>query len=246
MVVTYNVKQRKGFIDSSNAISGFFYETYSSVSDYFSLHEINNQLSTENAALRDSLIYSYYSMDKTVDTNVVRQFIHISCKVINNSTNRKYNFITLNKGSLHGIGKDMAVISPSGVAGIIVGVSSHYSVAISLLNENFRLSSKLKKTGQFGSVVWKESGYDKALLIDIPSHVSINKGDTIVTSGFSAIFPEGIIVGTIDSFDKKTSESFYEIEINLSTDFTNLSSVYVIVNKFHAEQIKLEKEFENE
>jgi rod shape-determining protein MreC len=241
MVVSYNVKQKKSFIDSSNAISGFLYETFSSVSDYFSLNEINSQLSAENAALRDSLVYSYYSMDKTIDTNVVRQFVHISCKVINNSTNRKYNFLTLNKGSLHGLKPDMAVISPSGVAGIVIGVSPHYSVAISLLNENFKLSAKLKKTGQFGTVVWKDHSADKALFIDIPSHVKLTAGDTIITSGFSAIFPEGILIGTIASFEKKTSESFFEIDVDLSTDFSNLSSVYVIINKFRDEQIKLEE-----
>jgi len=246
MVVSYNTKHKKSFVDSSNLISGFLFETYSSVSDYFSLNEINQQLATENAQIRDSLKYSYYSLNKTIDTNYVRQFIHIPCRVINNSTNREFNFITLNKGSIHGIYPDMAVLSPKGVAGIVIGVSSHYSVAISLLNANFKLSAKLKKTGQFGTIVWKESTPNKALLIDIPSHITIHKGDSIITSGFSAIFPEGILVGTISSFDKKISESFFEIEIDLCTDFSNLSIVYVIVNKFQSEQKLLEEENTND
>ncbi len=121
----------------------------------------------------------------------------------------------------------MAVISSDGVAGVIVGCSENYSVAMSLLNLDFRLSARIKSNGYFGSLTWDGRDYRNAVLGEIPQHISISVGDTIETTGYSAIFPEGLAVGTISEFEKRGGD-FYRIRVSILTDFKKLHFVDVI------------------
>jgi rod shape-determining protein MreC len=137
----------------------------------------------------------------------------------------------------------MAVTSPEGVAGIIVSSSDNFSVAMSLLNLDFKLSARIKSNGYFGSLTWDGRDYRYAVLNEIPQHVIIYKGDTIETTGYSAIFPEGKLVGVISDFDKSGGD-FYKIKVLLSTDFKKLNYVNVISNLRKKEQEELEKSFQ--
>ena len=138
-----------------------------------------------------------------------RQFSYIPSKIINASTNKQFNFLTLDKGRHHGIEPEMAVVSPRGVVGVVYSVSGNYATIIPLINRDFRLSARILNTGYFGSYVLAWNRYDQTILEEIPFHVELNEGDTIVTSGYSAIFPEGIFVGTINSFEVDGREFLY-------------------------------------
>jgi rod shape-determining protein MreC len=210
---------------------------------YLNLSDINTKIAQENVALRNKLdmITRHNNLLFTVsDSSLDQQYSYFSAEVINNSTNRQKNFFTLNKGTKQGVAVDMAVISPDGVAGIIVSSSENFSVAMSLLNLDFHLSARIKSTGYFGSISWDGKDYRHALLNEIPLHVLVSIGDTIQTTGYSAIFPQGLLVGVVDSFEKSGGD-FYKIRVLLAADFRKLTYVSVIGNLKKLEQVELEK-----
>ncbi|NJK85384.1 MAG: rod shape-determining protein MreC [Bacteroidales bacterium] len=153
-----------------------------------------------------------------MDTGANKKYVFIHARVINNSTDKQYNYITLNRGNKDGIEKEMAVVCSDGIVGVVKEVSENFSSVISLLNLNIKINAKIKKSGYFGPLQWTGTGYRKAVLSDIPHHVKITLGDTIVTSGFSAMIPEGYMIGVISDFKLKGG-NYYEIEVDLSTDF---------------------------
>jgi rod shape-determining protein MreC len=214
--------------------------------NYLSLREINENLAAENIALRNSIeriVRRENSVFFSVtDTIYSQQYNHTTAEVIENSVNRQKNFFTINKGKKQGISADMAVTSFDGVAGVIVGCSENYSVAMSLLNLDFRLSVRIKSNGYFGSLSWDGRDYRHAVLGEIPQHISVSVGDTIETTGYSAIFPEGLAVGTISDFEKRGGD-FYRITVSLISDFKKLHFVDVIGNLVKAEKVELEKQF---
>jgi rod shape-determining protein MreC len=225
-------------------ISNGFETRVNNTRDYLKLREINQALAHENVALKNSigrLLQIDNSQFIPVTDSVFRQrYKHTAAEVINNSVNRQKNFFTLNKGRLQGIAIDMAVTSDNSVAGVVVGCSENFSVAMSLLNIDFKLSARIKSNGYFGSLSWDGRNYRKGILSEIPQHVLVNIGDTIETTGYSALFPEGIMIGTISDFDK-TGGDFYKIIIDLKTDFKRINFVDIIGNMEKTEQIELEK-----
>lgn len=246
LIFSYNSFQRAGFINSSVYITGKIYDRYSSITDYFNLSIVNRQLSEENARLRESLLAQARNEDSTgtiqyIRNDSVRNFQFIPARVINNSVNRQHNFITLNKGARHGIRPDMGVLTPQGVAGVVSHVSDSYSVVISMLNLRWNVSAKLKRNNYFGSLTWDGKDYRYALLNEIPFHVDLMEGDTIVTSGFSSIFPEGMPLGIIESYKKEGGDNFYQIRVRLSVDFKSVTYVEVIDNRKRPEIEALEK-----
>lgn len=214
---------------------------------YLNLREINSQLAAENSALRDSLEKRAGHQDRkyiTFNDTLFRQsFTYTSARVINNSVNKQKNFFTIDKGSRQGIKVDMAVTSSNSVAGVIVGVSNNFSLAISLLNLDFRLSARIKSSGYFGSLSWNGRNSRQAVLNEIPQHISVNIGDTIETTSYSAIFPEGIMIGAVSDL-KKSGSDFYVITIDLFTDFRKLYYINVIGNLKRSEQLELENQFQ--
>jgi len=221
-----------------------------SVSDtrsYLSLREVNRSIAAENAALKNSierLIRKDSSGFASVSDSVFNQvYTHTPAEVIDNTVNRQKNFFTINKGTLQGVSVDMAVATVDGVAGVIVGCSENFSIAMSLLNLDFKLSARIKSNGYFGSISWDGRLYNQAILGEIPQHVTVSVGDTIETTGYSAIFPEGIMVGTVTDFEKVGGD-FYKISVQLSTDFKKLHFVDVIGNMRKTEQLVLQKLFQ--
>ena len=162
--------------------------------------------------------------------------------MINNSTNKQNNYITLDKGTQSGLKVGMGVISPNGVVGVIKNVSDHYASVLSLLHTRAKISCKLQKTNYFGSLQWDGRDYKEGILLDIPNHVDISAGDTIVTSGYSSTFPENLVVGTVLSVEKPAGENFYDIRILFNNDFKHLNQVYVVKNNYQLEQDELELE----
>jgi rod shape-determining protein MreC len=213
---------------------------------YFSLRQTNANLAAENVALRNRInrlgkkenSLFFYVADSVYN----QQYFNTSAEVISNSVNRQKNFFTVNKGTRQGMHADMAVTSENNVAGKIVGCSENYSVAMSLLNLDFKLSARIKTNGYFGSLSWNGRDYRYAELSEIPQHVSVNLGDTIETTGYSAIFPEGVYIGTVSDYEKIGGD-FYNISILLATDFKRLRFVDIISNMKKTEQLELENQF---
>lgn len=233
MVFNYNSFQKAKYLNSANQVTGAIYSVFNSVSGYFGLMRDNRELSAENARLRtqlenirlqattgDSTAQWDFPADSTIKFTTAR--------VINNSVNSTFNYITLNKGSKDGIKPDQGIISASGVVGVVGQVSDSYSMGLSVLNSRWSISAKLKESGYYGSLQWPGTDYRHALLSEIPLHVDVAPGDTIVTSGFSSVFPEGVLIGTISDFTRPDGENYYAIEVQLSVDFKSLSHVEVV------------------
>lgn len=251
MLFSYNSYQRSKYLNSSNSITGNIYQTYSSVIQYFQLAAVNKKLAGENAELRtmlenlpgivtaeDSMFVSLEEID------TLYQFI--PARIINNSVNRPFNYFTLNKGREDGIKPDQGVISPGGIVGVVTHVSQSYAVGLSVLNSRWSISAMLRKNGYFGSLIWRGADYTIADLTEIPLHVDVAPGDTIVTSGYSSVFPEGIMIGTIEDFTRPDGENYYDIKVKLSTDFKSLSYVEVIENQDKPEIEELENSITND
>lgn len=246
LIFSNNDFQRSMYLNSANRISGTIYSRYSSVVDYFHLSTVNRELSEENSRLRQEL--TFYKSETTVtDTLMLKQFTDsaaysfIPARVINNSVTRQHNYITLDKGTRDGVQPDMGIVTASGAAGVIIHASESFSTAISLLNLRWNVSAKLKRNNYFGSLAWDGKDYRYALLNEIPFHVDLLKGDTIVTSGFSSIFPEGMKLGVVEDFKKEGGDNFYYIKVRLSVDFKSLSYVEIIRNIHKREIEELEK-----
>ncbi|KAA3644472.1 MAG: rod shape-determining protein MreC [Bacteroidetes bacterium] len=236
--------QQAAFLNSTNAVSGGLYKKYANFSEYLNLKEINESLSEENRRLREMQIESFHQIfGENIyiqDTLYQLQYHFAKAKVINNSTNKQNNYITLDKGSHNGLEVGMGVISPNGVVGIIKNVSDHYASVLSLLHSRTKVSCKLQNTNYFGSLQWDGKDYQTGNLLDIPNHVKIEIGDTVITSGYSSTFPENLIVGIIKDFNKPEGENFYQIQVSYSNDFKNINQVYVVKNKYKNEQDSLE------
>jgi rod shape-determining protein MreC len=222
--------QRSTLINSTNVISGSLNLAVSSVRDYFHLVEANEQLNRENARLYNLLQQSTvfpYSMIRLKDTT----FSFIPARVISNTTRGRNNFIMIDKGRLDGVEKEMGLISPLGIAGMIVEVSNHYATAMSLLHKDSKISARLKRSGQMVNVSWNGKDYRIGLVEDIPTHISPMPGDTVLTSGYSFVFPANIMIGTIGE-NIFTGGNLHKAELLFSTDFNNL--LHVIVTKNNA------------
>lgn len=244
LIVTNNDFQRSSTLNSSNAIIGKIYQETSRISNYMKLDEANQELLAENSALRlslDQLVRRDTTTLQTIlDSLGEPQYSYIAAKVTNNSIRQKNNYITIDKGTAQGVEKGMAVISPTGIVGIVLNVSPHYATIQSLLHSDSRISASLQESQAFGSLIWG-GNYDskKAILRDIPNHVVVKKGERVATSGYS-LFPPGIPIGEVIESIEVGGESFKDISIALSTDFHNLQYVYVVVNNFIAEKQALE------
>lgn len=250
IIVQNNNYQRTSFINSTNAIAARTNSVVSAVTEYIDLRTTNDALSRENAALKTLLPDVYYidsALRHTIsDTILKQQYGFVTAKVINNSTNRRNNYLTLNKGSNQGIKPEMGVICSDGIVGIVKDVSAHFSSVISFLHKDSRVTARIMKNDYIGSMVW--NGFDEThgTLNDIAKHVKVAKGDTIITSSFSSIFPEGIMIGTVESVSSSGGNNFQDISVKLSTPFGKLTYVYVVSNIYKEEQKALEEPLKND
>jgi len=245
MIANNSYYQGARILNTANQLTGNVYQTYNDVFDYLYLKKNNQLLAEENAQLRAMIEKSYVKFtNKEIlvhDTIYKQQFKYIDAKVISNSTGKRNNYLMLNKGYNQGIRNNMAVVSPNGIVGIVNGVSGNFCSVMSLLHAETKISAKLKKTNAAGSVTWEGGSYKKGSLTDIPSHIRFMTGDTVITSGFSLDFPEGIMIGSIAEYNLTPGDNFYKIRINFSCDFNKLDYVYVVKNMFKDEQLKLKE-----
>jgi rod shape-determining protein MreC len=242
--IKYNSFPKASFINSTNKVTSEFYAHADELKGYLSLRQVNDQLARENAELRNQLRSSKYadSVAKHVvnDTIYKQQYEYIEAKVINNSVNKRNNYLTINRGSKDGIGKGMGVITGAGIVGKVVLVGEHVSIVQSLLHKDSRFSVMLATHKEIGYLQWGED-FDphKALLEDVSNNASPKVGEQVVTSQLS-LFPAGIPVGKVSGLNAKGTGFFLKMEVQLAVDFGKLEYVYVINNKFATEQMGLE------
>lgn len=253
LIYRNNAYQRNIIFSSANVVTGHLASASGYVTSYLNLRETNKDLLERNGELEMKLLelqdqIEMIKADSThfagfaPDSTEVFPYDFILADVANNSVSHLSNYITVRKGRKDGVAPDMGVVSERGVIGIVSTVSDHFSVIIPLLNPKFRLSCKVLGSSYFGSLSWDGRSARVAKLDELPRHVEFKKGDTIVTSGYSAVFPAGIIVGTIADFEKQHDDNFYSLKVELATNFESLKTVRIIRNYRQEEQIRIEQE----
>ena len=238
-------------MNASNQLMGGVYNSLHQVKSYFLLSDENRQLLNRISELENQL--EYYRMHEALLADTTRfesvdstgYYIYRNARVVNNSIVRRHNFLTLNKGRLQGIEKDMAVTQNGNLVGYVLDVSDKFSVCMSLLNTDFKTSGRGFRKDYDGSLRWDGVRYDHATLSEIPRYAEISVGDTIVTTSFSSRFPEGIYIGTVESFEL-INGTYYEADIQLFTRFGSLRYVDVIRYKDMEERRMLEEMIEND
>ena len=246
LLVRNNPYQQSVYLTSANAVCATVYEGISSVTDYFHLKGINEDLQERNALLEMELVdlrarvndLKMQLPDTLKSQPVLQHFDFVVAHVISNSIAQTNNYITINRGEADGIRPEMGVVDQTGVVGIVNVVGKQSARIISLLNPDIRLSCKLRDSEYFGSMVWEGGDSRYAILEELPKHLTYQVGDTVVTSGFSTVFPEGIIVGTVEGRARNLSDSFVSLKVRLTTNFSQLSTVRVITNDM-AEELKM-------
>jgi rod shape-determining protein MreC len=237
------------FVTGARSFTGSIYAQMNNIDAYIGLREENTRLARENLFLRNQL-ENFQKIQKTIkdtliDTTLHQSYAYFLANVVNNSVNKQYNYITLNKGSKDGVKPDMGVITSNGIVGIVEGVSENYSTVISVLNTSFHVSAKIKKSGFFGLLQWDGYNDRECVLNDIPQHVKLTKGDSVVTTEYSGIFPENVPVGKVVDFELKGG-NFYSVKVELFNDFRQLKYVTVIENLNKAEKQALENKIKND
>ena len=252
LLFSFNNYQHSRFFTSANAFVGKIYEATRAVTGYFDLHRQNEVLMERNIWLEQQLLLAdkrLKEMEEASTTSwpaetTTTMFQSYKACVIKNSLNRADNYITLNQGSLAGIKPDMGVIGPNGVVGIVYKTSPHYSLVISLLSSKSNLSCKIAGNEYFGFLQWEGDDSRYAYLKDLPRHAEFAIGDTIVTSGFSTVFPQGMMVGVIEEANDTNDGLSFLLKIKLATDFGKLRNVHVLAREGIEEQKLLEEKAE--
>ena len=238
------------FVNSANAITGCFYNKVNSVSAFFYLKKDNQLLSEENARLKNLLearenkfVLDSFTVKDT--SQYFQKYDYSVAKIINNNFTKRNNFLTINKGAKHGLGPDLGVINSKGIIGVIKNVSSNYANVLSILNTNSKINVRLKNSNHFGTLVWDGKDYNITQIIDIPRQALVKTGDTIITGGKSAIFPEGIAIGVVKDF-KYEQNKYQIINVVLFNDMSAIGEVQIVKNLHKDEQITLEQSVVNE
>lgn len=251
LLVRNNPYHSAAYFHTSNAIIAGIYQTRANITQYFNLPGVNEELAIDNAQLRELLSQSQVPVvvdskrDSMALSKAQYNYEYLSAKVINNSTRLDHNFITINKGRSNGVEPGMGVISAQGAVGKVMSVSANFATIASVLNKDVFISALLKRNNTFGSVRWDGRSILQSKFLYVPIHIELLKGDTIVTSSYNAIFPENIPIGYINEFSV-AEDGYFDIDIDLSNDFSNLTYVYVVKNPLKEEKLKLELEFAQE
>lgn len=234
MIVSNNSPQGAAFFNSSNALVGSVLKKQADIVQFFSLADANEALTAENAEILQKLQLFQVKPDSiafTLDSALAATYQFKGARVIGSSLRYSQNYLTLNKGSKHGIKPGMGIFNPDGVVGRVKSVSENYAVAFSLLNTGLMVSSKIKSSDVFGSVQWDGKNSSEARLLFVPRHVKAQEGDTVITSGFNAVFPEGILIGVISKVAPDAKDPNYlDLTVKLNTDFSKVNYVYLVEN----------------
>lgn len=246
----YNQYQESYFFNSANAITGKIYEISGGIESYFNLKSVNRDLLDRNMELETKI----NNLEKELRARQIDSLEILSIEklpqgsytlykanVINNSLNLNDNFITIDQGWGAGIRPDMGVVDANGVVGIVYQTTKNYATVISLLNSRSNISCKIIGSNYFGTLRWDHADSQHAYLEDLPRHAQFNLGDTVVTSGYSSVFPANIMVGTVDDMGDSENGLSYVLKIRLATDFGRISDVRVIARKGYIQQKALEQ-----
>lgn len=250
LLFRYNSYQGSVWFSSANAVTGKVYEWDSAVESYFSLSGVNSQLTQRNAFLEQQvrmLDDSIARLTRSQDTAVTRLSSMvpfqgcrlIPAKVVANMVNRYDNLITIDKGSADGVKRDMGVVCGMGVVGIVYLVSEHYSIVIPALNSHSNISCTIQRRGYFGYLRWRGGSSQLAYLEDVPRHAHFKLGDNVVTSGYSSVFPPGVMVGKVLHVFNSADGLSYRVQVKLSTDFARLRDVCLVDDSALQERIDL-------
>jgi rod shape-determining protein MreC len=242
---------KASFINSSDFAVGWVHEKRYNITKHFSIEAENDSLAIENAKLLKNQPNSYYHLQNRIysinDTIYEQQYEYIPAKVINSSVNKRNNYITINKGRLQGVEKEMGVICSNGIVGFVIDVSDHYSVVKTLLSDKLNISVKLKEQmGVKGQIKWNGKNNKFCQLHGITSDTRINGGETVITNGSKGIFPEGINIGKIHHNVENNGSLTLDISIELSTNFSTLYTVYLVNNLLKDEKKLIENNYYSE
>lgn len=244
LIVQNNKFHNASFINSANSLTGGILQWQNNFSGYMGLRDRNLILAQENERLHSQSILAFTKYTKKSfvhnDTIYKQQYTYLNAQVINNSIYRRNNYLTLNKGSSQGVESEMAVISSNGIIGIVKDVSEHFCTVMSVLHKSSSISARLAGKDYFGSLIWDGLDFKYGSLTEIPSHVILAKGAKVVSSGHSAMFPQGVPIGTIVDYEVIPGHNSYTINIKFAEDYSDLSHVYVVSNLMRSEQVKLE------
>lgn len=248
LLFQFNSYQGSVWFSSANAVTGKLYETSSEIESYFQLSKINSELTQRNLYLEQRLhklekqigdSAADSTMGKSLLVKSLQPYRLIPAKVISMTVGRLDNLITINKGEVDGIKKDMGVVCGTGVVGIVYLTSKHYSIVIPILNSQSNISCVIQGRGYFGYLHWTGGDVSQAYVDDVPRHAHFRLYDNVVTSGYSSVFPAGIIVGKILHVYNSADQMSYRLRVKLSTDFGKLRDVCVVDNSALSEQIDI-------
>ena len=248
LLFQYNSYQGSVWFSSANVVTGKIYEWNSEIEAFFSLSQVNKELTQRNTYLEQQVkILSDSLTSKSKDSTflhrtqleLLRNYRLIRAKVVSNSISKSNNFLTLDKGTVDGVKKDMGVVSGNGVVGIVYMTSAHYSIVIPVLNVKSNISFGIQHRGYFGYLHWSGGSCKLAYVDDIPRHAHFRLGENIVTSGYSSVFPSGVQVGKILHVYNSADGLSYRLQIVLATDFGNLRDVCIVDNSVMQERMDL-------
>ena len=228
MLLTSQPYHKRVWLKTTNNIVGGIQSVTSSIGEYFNLKNLNEELIAENAELKTQLALYQTNISNIQSNDTIYEYIPVH--VVSNKINSAQNYIIIDKGSSDGIDKNMGLISPQGVAGVVCSVSNNYSMAISLLHPYTNLSIRFKNNQYIANLQWTTNSYRSGNIVDIPSHLALNEGDTVVTSGHSFIFPPDIMVGVVSRVNSDNGKGLNSATINFATDFATLRNAYVVRN----------------
>lgn len=249
LLFRFNSYQGSVWFTSANYVAGKVYEQEAAVTQYFALTTVNEELSLRNFYMERQLGQLRRLYAEATDTTakerseqqILEHYKVIPAKVVSNSVNQPDNLITIDKGLKDGVEKDMGVVCGNGVVGVVYLTSDHYSILIPVLNATAsRISCAIRNRGYFGYLHWNGGDPSIAYLEDIPRHAKFNRGEWIETSGYSSIFPPGVLVGKIGTVYNSRDGLSYRLKIHLSTDFSNLRDVFVISDYTMKERVELQ------
>jgi rod shape-determining protein MreC len=238
LVFNKNSYQEAVYLSTANQVTGTAYQASDAITGYFDLRTQNDSLARVIAFLKSEL----ENKNATYRNKDSLTFAHIPATVINNSIWNVNNYITLDKGLAHGVKPGMGVVSGMGVVGKVKAASENFSTVYSVLHSSMSVSSKLKRTGNLCSTRWDGKDYKEARLMNVPMHIPLQVGDTVLSSGFNSVFPPNTMIGVVSYIERDPSEIFQIVRITLSTDFSMLRHVYVVKNFLAPERDSLELE----
>lgn len=248
LLFQFNSYQGSVWFSSANAVAGKLYETTSAVESYFQLSKINTELTQRNLYLEQRLCKlekekSDSVADSTMENSLLVKSLQpyrlIPAQVVNMKWGRKDNLLTIDKGEADGIKKDMGVVCGTGIVGIVYLTSAHYSIVIPVLNSQSNISCVIQGRGYFGYLHWTGGDISEAYVDDVPRHAHFKLYENVVTSGYSSVFPAGIMVGKILHVYNSADQMSYRLRVKLSTDFGRLRDVCVVDNTALSEQIEV-------